>query len=75
MRLGQAGDAGQDLVAPGPGAGGDQSDGKDGAEQDLDERPEPALLDGLPDQEEAAKRQRDAAGPRPPIGCRSAPRG
>ena len=67
MRLGQAGDAGQDLVAPGPFPGGNQSERQQGAEQHLDDRAEPALLDRLPDEKEAAQRQRDAAGPDHPL--------
>ena len=71
VRLGEAGHAGQDLVAPGPFAGGDQGERHGGSEQDSLEFAKPALLDRLAHEEEAAERQRNAAGPDHPLGAKA----
>ena len=67
MRLGKAGESRLDLAPPGPFACADQNKRDDGAEQDAGAGSEPALLDRLTHQEEAAKRERDAAGPDDPL--------
>lgn len=50
-----------------PFAGGDQSKRHGVCEQDPHARPEPALLDRITDEEEAAERERNAAGPDHPL--------
>ena len=65
--LGQPHGAGRDLATPRPFAGDDQSQRDDAGEHDARARSEPALLDRIADQEKAAERQRDAAGPHHPL--------
>ena len=67
MRLGDGGESGHDLASARPFAGGDQSERDDAGEHDAGTRTEPALLDRVADQEEAAERERDAAGPHHPL--------
>ena len=56
-----------DLAPPRPFAGGDQGERDDAGEHHARAGPEPALLDRIADQEEAAEREGDAAGPHHPL--------
>ena len=67
VRLGETHDPGLDLTAPGPFAGPDQSERHEAREKHPLRRAEPALLDRIANEEEAAERERDAAGPDRPL--------
>src|SRR5262245_65475044 len=67
MRFGEADDPGLDLAPPGPFAGADQSERYDASENHPLRRAEPALLDRIADEEEAAEGEGDATGPDRPL--------